>query len=247
VYAIPQADISGPEILPVPEWVFTSRAEKLDRFAVGELDGLPVRRLTYEGDAAEQIVTTAKTEAAQLIVMPTHGYGIFRKFLLGSITAKVLHDIEGPVLTGAHVRQQTGVEPLKISHVVCAVAMGSHSADTVTWAANVARDFGSTLTIVHVIPRLDPALRVVVSSAVDEEFETTARQEIHKLLTNVGASNSMVCVRRGDVAQSVCEYTKSVGADLLIIGRRQKDAEISQIRPNAYEIIRQSHCPVLSV
>ena len=35
--------------------------------------------------------------------MPTHGLGKLRRFILGSVTAKVLHDLEAPVLTGAHV------------------------------------------------------------------------------------------------------------------------------------------------
>ena len=37
--------------------------------------------------------------------MPTHGYGPFRRFILGSNTAKVLHDADCPVWTGVHVEE----------------------------------------------------------------------------------------------------------------------------------------------
>ncbi|MGA8595805.1 MAG: universal stress protein [Bryobacteraceae bacterium] len=44
------------------------------------------------GDPAAAIVKCAQAEQVDLIMMPTHGYGPYRKFLLGSVTAKVLHD-----------------------------------------------------------------------------------------------------------------------------------------------------------
>jgi nucleotide-binding universal stress UspA family protein len=37
--------------------------------------------------------------------LPTHGLGAFRRSLIGSITAKVLHDAECPVWTGVHLAQ----------------------------------------------------------------------------------------------------------------------------------------------
>ena len=49
------------------------------------------------------------------MIMPTHGYGVFRRFLLGSVTSKVLHDLGCPVLTGAHLTEQGGTG--KIAHL----------------------------------------------------------------------------------------------------------------------------------
>ena len=66
-------------------------------------EGLRLRRVVYEGDPEAQIAAFAQAEDVQLIVMPTHGYGVFRRYLIGSVTAKVLHDVSCPVLTGAHI------------------------------------------------------------------------------------------------------------------------------------------------
>jgi nucleotide-binding universal stress UspA family protein len=50
--------------------------------------------VVLQGDPARQFVDFAHSSNTDLIVMPTHGYGQFRQFILGSITAKVLHDAD---------------------------------------------------------------------------------------------------------------------------------------------------------
>jgi nucleotide-binding universal stress UspA family protein len=78
---------------------------ELDAFQREELAGGNVRRLVLEGDPAGRIVEFAQQEKVNLIMMPTHGHGTFRRFLLGSITAKVLHDAACPVWTGVHIAE----------------------------------------------------------------------------------------------------------------------------------------------
>ena len=69
-----------------------------------ELDGLTIQRKLVKGDAALEIVQTAQEEKADLIMMPSHSF-TFYQFLLGSVTAKVLHGTECPVWTGPHVQE----------------------------------------------------------------------------------------------------------------------------------------------
>ncbi|HSU29699.1 MAG TPA: universal stress protein [Bryobacteraceae bacterium] len=236
VYAIPATGITTATMVDLPEWVFTMQAKRLDEFATPELNGFSVRRLIYEGEPDAQIIATARAEDVHLVIMPTHGYGVFRKFLIGSVTAKVLHDLEIPVLTGAHLGDSEGPGKTKISNLVCALGAGPHRTDTLTWAARLASDFQAVLSVVHAIPR--------AGHDVDED---TARQEIGRLLTSVGVRNTSICIPKGDMAHTVSEYAKSVGADLLVIGRGSKDSQGGRLRSNSYGIIRQSHCPVLSV
>jgi hypothetical protein len=47
-------------------------------------------------------VEFAANHHVDLVMMPTHGVGTFRSFLVGSVTAKVLHDANCPVWTAAH-------------------------------------------------------------------------------------------------------------------------------------------------
>ena len=89
--------------------VYRSRTDQAERdlnaFEPDALAGLNVRRLLLHGDPASKIVELAREEHVDLIAMPTHGYGPFRRFILGSNTAKVLHDADCPVWTGVHIEE----------------------------------------------------------------------------------------------------------------------------------------------
>jgi nucleotide-binding universal stress UspA family protein len=247
VYAVPPTGISGPTLIPVPQWVFAARTEDLERFAAAELEGLAVRRLVYQGHPEGQICTSTQAEDVQLVVMATHGYGLFRRFLIGSVTSKVLHDVTCPVLTGVHSEAKESVASAKFSNIVCAIDLSPHSRDTLTWASRLARDFKAKLSTVHVVPSVSPGLYVTFSSNCKQELEDMARKEVEKLQTEVGADSVTICIREGDVAREVSSFAQSIGADLLVVGRGAHEGTSGRLKTNAYAIIRQATCPVVSV
>ncbi len=50
------------------------------------------------GDPAANIIAYAKEHSINLVVMSTHGHGGLRRLLLGSVTDRVVHSCEVPVL-----------------------------------------------------------------------------------------------------------------------------------------------------
>lgn len=246
VYAIPETGISAPAIVPVPKWLIAQEAERLETFGQAELQGVPVRRLVYEGDPEAQIIATAQAEGVQLVIMPTHGYGVFRRFLIGSVTAKVLHDIECPVLTGAHLQNHSSGRKMNISNIVCAIDLGPSSCNTLEWATRLSADFNANLSIIHAVPPV-PGLKAVFSPDVKDPMEASIREEIARLKTKAAAEHITVCSEEGEVTHTVCSYARSVAADLLVIGRGGNDLGSGGLRDHAYGIIRHSSCPVLSV
>lgn len=58
-----------------------------------------VKTIVTEGHAAEKIIKIAHDVNADLIAMSTHGRSGLRKWALGNITDKVLHESSIPVLT----------------------------------------------------------------------------------------------------------------------------------------------------
>ncbi len=105
--------------------------------------------MLLKGDPALQIARTARDQNVDLIVLSTHGHGVFYRFLLGSVAAKVLHESACPVWTDAHL-EEAPAGKFGIYSVVCAVDLSPHSRNTVLRAAQIAEEFGAQLTLVHI-------------------------------------------------------------------------------------------------
>ncbi len=62
-----------------------------------------------------------------------------------------------------------------------------------------------------------------------------------------GGVNGEIHIEVGSIAGGVADVAKEVRADLLVIGRNSHDSIAGRLPTNAYAIIRESPCPVLSV
>jgi nucleotide-binding universal stress UspA family protein len=222
----------------------TKASKQLDDFLCAALNHLNTRRILREGDPAAVIADQAVQDRSDLIVMPTHGYSPFRRLLLGSTTSKVLHDTPCPVWTGAHVAQGPPAEWIKLSHIVCAVDLGPHSASVLRWAAGLASEFKSKLTLLHVVPRLDSPGEGHYADEWRRRLLADAGEVIAKVQQSAGIHVEAV-VESGDVSKAVRAAAGRLNADLVVIGRGAADN--ARLRTHAFGIIRESPCPVVSV
>lgn len=229
---------------------FAHRAERLtaelERFLEEELRSLNLKRVLVEGEPASKIVEWAHREHSNLIVMPTHGYGPFRRFILGSVTAKVLHDADCPVLTGAHMEewQVAGDPPLR--GIVCALDLGPQSRKTLEWAAHVSGELRAKLSVVHATP----ALQAQEGGYFDPDWRAMlvgrAREELDGLCAGIDPPPEIV-IEDGDAAKVASAAALRAHADLMVIGRGSSSGVFGRLRTNAYSIIRQAPCAVVSV
>jgi len=181
-----------------------------------------------------------------LIVIPTHGYGPFRRFILGSVAAKVLHDADCPVLTGVHLEDAPQVEQIHFKTILVAVDLGGHSEKTLQWAAQLAGNAKAKLVLVHATPSLEGH----TGEYFDPDWRLYLAQQAHKevtaLLERTGV-NAEVVIEAGDPARVIADTAARVGADAAVIGRGTSSGLFGRLRANSYSIIRQSPVPVVSV
>jgi len=226
-----------------------SATQQVQEFLSAELRHLPVRRLLLEGDPAHEIVECARRERAGLILMPTHGYGPFRRMLLGSVTAKVLHDADCPVWTTAHL-EAPSAGPFALKRILCAVDLKAGSTHALEWSARLAAEFAAHLTLVHAIVELDPRLEEYYFSPEWRKFLVDAAEtEIAEIQKKAG-TEAEVNLTMGPAAEMLCEEARKNEADLLVIGRGSDTGiagVVGRLTSEAYAIIRQSPCPVVSV
>ncbi len=220
--------------------------KQLDTFLEDELRDVRVRRELLEGDPAQRIVEYAHDQRVNLITIPTHGYGPFRRFILGSVAAKVLHDADCPVWTGVHLEDAPRAGSIVFRNVLCAVDLGPQSRKALAWASELAGEFKARLVLVHANPCIESRPGEYFDHDLASDLAKGARAELEKLSQAAGAK-AEIFVDGGDAPHVVCRAAQKYKADLLVIGRGSAAGMIGRLRTNAYAIIRQSPCPVVSV
>ncbi len=218
----------------------------LKDFLAAEIPGASYRTVVLKGDPAERIVEFARKECCDLILMPTHAHGRFRRFLLGSVTAKVLHDAACPVWTGVHHEDAPLADEAIIRSIVCAVDTDASCTGTIRQAQELAARFQARVKVIHAVAAADPTSDNVGEMELRRYLFGRAQARFSALLDAAGLS-AEVTLGGGPVAQVVRETALHEHADLVVIGRGHTQCGLGRLRTNAYSIIRESPCPVLSI
>jgi len=228
------------------EAVLEERRRCLESFAPEAFRNPEDQRIATMGVTAMTILDFVQREGVDLIMMPTHGYGPFRRFLLGSVAAKVLHDTGCPVWTSVHVEQPSSVwSPPDCRRILCAVDLTAKSVGLIQWAKGLADSYGATLRLVHAVEGWPEASPTAAADKFRAFVFDYASQEIASLQQQAG-TNLEVQVCGGKVASVVHAAAVDFNADLVVIGRGVLQQRLGRLRTYAYEIIRESPCPVLS-
>jgi len=217
--------------------------EWLKGFLPGEFQNMAVRRVVLSGDPATQIVSYAQSEGMSLLVIPTHGYGPFRRFILGSTAAKILHDANCPVFTGVHLAD-SAFGPRGFQNILCAVDFCPQSERALLWAAEFAAEFHSRLSVTHITPA--PEGVEYYDAGLRERLMQQAREQVEAMMKRVGVNGVVLIEEDNNIPRVLCSTAERQEADLVVIGRGS-DTLLGRLRTNAYSIIRQSPCPVVSV
>jgi nucleotide-binding universal stress UspA family protein len=133
------------------------------------------------------------------------------------------------------------------SRIACAVDLGPLSNSVLSWASRLSWEFGAPLSVIHVVASLDPRLQEYgLSPEWTSYVINETKAELARLLAADGVPGD-IHVEIGPIVSAVADAAKEVRADLLVIGRNSHDSMAGRLPTNAYAIIRESPCPVLSV
>ena len=221
------------------------RAE-LHKFAESELPKVEITCVVETGDAAGEISAYAGSEKIDLIAMPTHGYGPFRRALLGSVTAKILHDVNVPVWTAAHAPEASHRAHPKPRHILCAIDLKPESRHTLAFAIELAGDSEATVEVVYAAHEgeVDPSHS---ERKLQDLLVEAGRTRLVKIEEETEGSEVQEAVNAGTVAHMVRTVALAKRSDLVVIGRGEIHHTFGRLRANAYSIVREAPCPVLSV
>jgi nucleotide-binding universal stress UspA family protein len=248
VFEIPASWYGSSEAMFVNSDCFESIKEEAKRRVREYSINVPeerVERFVAEGDAAAHITQWASENDVDLIVMGTHGYGKFRGLLLGSVTAKVLHDVSCPVWTNALVNAKEDSPVDGFSHIVCALELTDEAVPVLHFTQELAQKFGARVHVVHSVPKMEARPDKYFDFDLHRYLTESARVEISKRQREAG-TDFPITISDGRIATGVADVARDEGADLIVVGRGKCQELFGRLRTHTYGIIQEAPCPVLS-
>jgi nucleotide-binding universal stress UspA family protein len=220
------------------------RQDELNNYLRGRFDHPRSTRIVSQGEAAAQIVLYALTQAVSLIMMPTRGGGLFRRLLLGSTIAKVLHDTSCPVWTTSHSEH---VAPARYPYrrIICGIDLSERSAETLCWALRLASEQHADMHVVHAI---DVNEKYMTMGAVlaRQYLRERAYEQWGRLKRETGFTAPLY-IAYESVGVALRKAVHDLEGDIVVIGRGRAKQTLGRLRANSYAVIRESPCPVISV
>jgi nucleotide-binding universal stress UspA family protein len=250
VYAPPLAVPAPTPPIPL-DAAAKERIEKdLQAFAApAERARVPVRTQLVEGDPVGEILDTAERGQADLIVMGTHGARGFERFVLGSVTEKVLRKCSCPVMTIPRGEPDATSSEFLFQTILCPVDFSECSAGALRSACELAKETGGRLVVLHVLDWLPPEDPRTARVAPEERdaVEQSAREKLHALLPSDAPPVEQI-VRAGRSYREIVRLADETSTGLIVMGVQGRGAiDLMLFGSTTHHVIREARCPVLTV
>lgn len=145
---------------------------------------------------------------------------------------------------------------IALKNVLVATDFGDPSAAALTYGRGLARAFGATLHVLHVVD--DVGSRAASSGGfgidfgrMQAEIEDTSQQELNKLLTDEDRRDlkaRAVVLTSTTPALSIVQYARDEQVNLIIVGTHGRGAVAHLFLGSVAErVVRMAPCPVLTV
>jgi len=210
-----------------------------------------------QGAVPAEILAQADSMQADLLVMGTHGRSGVDRWLLGSVTEKVLRRSRCPVLTvPPGLPDAVPAAPVLFKHIVCPVDFSDSSMRALEYAKSLAREADAELTVTHAVT---PEFEIPFDYPVGETSFTLAEaQKLYeghakRRLDALTREDTEACtvrplLTRGKPWKEILRVAARVQADLIVMGVQGRGAaDLMFFGSTTQHVVRQATCPVLTI
>ena len=218
---------------------------RLRAFALEAFPARHVETVARLGEPGAVVLEIVRHQSTDLVMLPTHGRGPFRRFLLGSVAIKVLHDISAAVWTATDAAIERHAADIRYKSILCAVDESNEAEGVIRAAAALAAAYDAELHIVHAIEMLAPTGDLDLAP-YKKILADDACVRLRELIAQLGVDAPRAVVD-GPVAQGVRDEAIRTKADLIVTGRGRSQDTFARMMSRLYPVIREAPCPVLSI
>jgi nucleotide-binding universal stress UspA family protein len=246
--APPESQVPIP-MEPVPlemDWQKQRAAESMKHLEEFEpLHMYPHETVLKQGNPWPEMAGLIDSRSFDLIVLGTHGRGMFGQLLLGSVAEEVLRHAPCPVLTVGPDVLPALLDHQQLSHVLYATDFSDDSKHAFPFALSLAEENDAELTLMHVLEQLEP-----MPMQYSRDLLADYRKRLWDLVPDDAElwCKPQVAVDVGDAAPEIVRYAHDRQADLIVMGVHSGNVVASHLPWTVvHSVVRHARCPVLTV
>jgi nucleotide-binding universal stress UspA family protein len=196
------------------------------------------------GEPLDVILSIAKQERIDLIVVGARGVGALREWMLGSVSHRVVtHAATSVLVVGTPLRA--------VQHMVVAVERPEEASAAVRFLEQRPFKEVGDITVLTVIPYAHPAWPVgaVIPEPWQKELlagATRFAEDMATKLMGMGCRTKGVAVE-GAPAFEILKTAATMQADLIIMGSRHRGLSRVMMGSVSHTVLHRAACPVLIV
>lgn len=173
-----------------------------------------------------------------LLVVGTHGRTGLSRLLLGSVAQQFFHYVRCPVLT-VGPRSPGAAAHLQLKRVLFSTDLSAESFAAIPYVLAAVQQWMAELYLLHVCSSANPRHLEIIDSL---------STRIDAKLADTENAPSLREVVAGKPARCVLDFADKHQVDLIVLGLKSHRALYGgPFWSQAYEIVRNAPCPVLSV
>lgn len=217
------------------------------------VDTLDTRGITYEtdvvqGNPAPTIVEYAERYGHDLIIMPTHGREGVSRYLIGSVTEKVVRLSPVPVLT-ARMRPDEQIH-FPYENILIPTDGSSAATNAASLGLSLAASLNATVHLLSVLDDTELGLdvRSVTSRQESEQAATDAVADLASQAETHGVTDTVTQIEHGTPFDEILNYIQSNDVHAIVMGttgRRGTDRIL--FGSVAEKTVRSVPVPVITV
>ncbi|WP_049909439.1 universal stress protein [Haloarcula japonica] len=210
-------------------------------------EGLSVASAVREGVVHDAVLDYADENAIDLIVMGTHGRTGVRRFLLGSVTEKIVRLADVPVLS---VKADAEPGTISFDDILLPTDGSSGAEAAIEPTGTLASETDATVHLVSVVDTRSLGVDVGSSVIVDEleSVATDAIGDASDRLAELGVGTIETAITHGTPYRAILDAIEDADADLVVIGTHGRTGIDRYLLGSVAEkLVRTSPIPVMTV
>jgi nucleotide-binding universal stress UspA family protein len=212
-----------------------------------DTSGLTVTPVVREGAVHQEILDYADEADIDLVAMGTHGRTGVRRFLLGSVTEKVVRLADVPVLS---VKADAEPGTVSFDDILLPTDGSSGAEAAIDPAGALASETDATVHLVSVVDTRSLGIDVGSTVIVDklEAVATEAVGTASDRLSELGVGTVETAVAHGVPYRALLDAIEDTDADLVVIGTHGRTGIDRYLLGSVAEkLVRTSPVPVMTV